>query len=630
MKKILSLVILAFVIAMPVLAVNGTTSDPSRTLFSARQLGMGGLTVGFSDDGNGVFSNPAGLTGLNFPQLVTASRKIMMDETQYVLAGWAMPTNYGTFGIGYTGMGTSGSLPTTLDPGNGRIVVDPSSEAGSYASSVLAFSYSRLVPLPIKASAGGNLKLFNQSLSGTGSSDRGTGMGIDLSLLLQPLPWFSAGAILENAIGGSIKWSSTEDKIPFGYKIGAAFNFQELRAGLDYESSNLFHLGLEYFPIKTICLRAGLNQESTGTGLTLGTGFINSGFRFDYAYVQRAGLPGDNPHYFSLSYIGERVFSIEKSYKKRQPAVKFLSPRDRLITDSDSVEVRVESYINRIMDKKNVWTVTGVSETHEVHEISTTETFSKLFLNGKNISNAVSFEASERLGTGRNVFQVYGHISREAGITSEALAYSAEVHVLRFHPFKDTPMHYWAIEPIAMTVTLGMVKGYPDNTFKPETGISRAELVAMLVRTLDLSQEALDKYAMERFSDVPLSHWSNKFITYAVSAKYVEGYESGAFKPNQTLNRAEAAKIFCLYAGLTEESAATTLPFPDLKPGFWANKFIVPAQKAGLLNFLAGKDFKPGEKFTRAEACEMLYQVPSTREKSDRFWKTGLIFGSQF
>ncbi|MDD5594081.1 MAG: hypothetical protein PHG97_05035, partial [Candidatus Margulisbacteria bacterium] len=57
-------------------AINGTSFDPSRELFSARQLGMGNVSLCYANDASGVFSNPSGLVGFEFPQLTTSSRKI--------------------------------------------------------------------------------------------------------------------------------------------------------------------------------------------------------------------------------------------------------------------------------------------------------------------------------------------------------------------------------------------------------------------------------------------------------------------------------------------------------------------------------------------------------------------------
>ena len=633
-------------------AANGIALDPSRTLFNARQLGMGGVSVGFANDANGVFANPSGLTGLEFPQVTTSSRRLLMDETQYLLLGWAMPTDYGTFGIGYAGMGTGGSIPTMLDPGTGRIIQNPSLEVGSYSNSVLAFSYAREITTPIKLSAGGNLKFFNQALSGGNASDRGTGTGIDLGVTYRPLFWLTTGAVLQNIIGGSVKWSNSEDKIGGYYKLGAAatvlgptqeaLNYypQTLRAGLDLDlpsgvlaasNSMLYHLGVEYLPIKNVFLRAGLNQESAGSSLTLGVGVVNGGFRFDYAYDQRPGLPGDSPHYFSLSYIGERVLTIDYKLKKKATVFKFLHPRDKLVTDLDFVHFSAEAWAEKVIDRKRTWTVTAVSATQDVHEITVQEKFALLFLNGKPVAkhgtNEV-IEGREDLKHGRNVIQLLGYTSPEiiADTVIPSTVGTGELRILRVTPFTDTPVDFWAADPIYLNVTLGLITGYPDNSFKPDKGITRAELVTLLVKSLSVPQETLDaRGSEESFTDVALIHWAAKYIAHGSALKLVSGYPDMTFKPNKVLSRAEGVTILARYAGLKEDAGAAGAPFPDLKPGFWANKYIAPAKAAGMLKYLAGKDFKPSENFTRAEAAEVFYQAPAIQSKVNEFWNTGIV-----
>jgi hypothetical protein len=183
-------------------------------------------------------------------------------------------------------------------------------------------------------------------------------------------------------------------------------------------------------------------------------------------------------------------------------------------------------------------------------------------------------------------------------------------------------MNHWAIRPIALSVTLGLVKGYPDNTFKPEKGITRAELVTLLVRTMPVRLS--EDLTYSGFSDVSSKHWAAKYIAYGSFKKLVTGYPDGTFKPNKVLTRAEGITILARYANLREEPG-TPPPFPDLGPKFWANKYIAPAKKAGLLQYLVGKNFEPSTPFTRAEACEVLYQTPQVQQGVNQYWDTGII-----
>ncbi len=640
-RRILILTLLYCYIVMPALAADGIALDPSRTPFTARQLGMGGVSVAFSDDANGVFSNPAGMTEIEFPQLIGASRKLVLGETQYSLIGWAVPTDWGVFGMGYTGMNISGSLPTMLDPATNRIIIDPSREAMSYDNSVILLSYARKVKIPRvpnEVSIGGNLKFFNQSFSG-GLSSNASATGMDLSATYQPLAWLTTGVNLQNLLEGNLQWKGgSSDKIGGFYKLGCKVNIlgsseealrtheHKLYGGIDIDiphstlTGTNYHLGVEYFPLEKIALRGGFNMDQNGTGLTLGVGLINGGFRFDYAFVQRPGLPGDAPHYFSLSYIGERVVTVTRELSRKEPFIRFSRPKDRFITDQDTIVISAEALARRILDEKTTWTVTAISETSEVKEISEIDEYLKpVYINGIKIEKIGSIETTSPLRMGRNVFEIIGYT------TPEALVGSGEVRVLRFTPFVDTPLTYWAIEPIALSVTLGLVKGYPDDTFRPEKGITRAELVTLLVRSMGVK---LEETEFEPFIDVPSTHWAAKYISYGSFKKLITGYPDETFKPNRVLTRAEGITILARYAKF-EEKETTTSPFPDLKPDFWANKYIAPAKEAGMLKYLEGKEFEPSKPLPRSEACEVLYRTPQVKQRVDQFWETGLVSAQQ-
>jgi hypothetical protein len=627
-------------------AADGVGLDPSSTLLNARHLGMGGVSLGFANDAGGVFANPAAMTGLDFPQLLAASRKLVFEETQYTLLCWSMPTELGTFGFGYTSLNTGGSIATQRDPATTRIIINPSQEATSFDDNVLALSYSRNIRPDL--AVGGALKLFNQTLSG-GMSSRASSFGLDLATTYKPLSWLTAAANLQNLLEGSLKWENgATDKIGGFYKLGCKLYIlgsstealwpynQQLYGGIDLDiphsalSSTAYHLGLDYSPVRNIFLRTGLDLASGGSGLAFGIGVVNGGFRFDYAYVQRPGLPGDNPHYFTLSYIGERVLTIDRKLKSK--AMQFrVRPHDRYITDRDSIEVHAEVWALRTMDQKRNWTVTAVSATYDAFEVSTRETLATIAFLNKVYDKTDTVEARAELKHGRNAFPLIGYTSPDMieGKVYPSVVTTAEYRVLRVMPFTDTSMDFWAADPIYLNVTLGLVTGYPDNSFKPDKGITRAELVTLLVRSLGIPQHTLDVFGTtEVFTDVKTNHWAANFIAYGSAVKYVTGYPDGTFKPNKVLSRAEGVTLLARYAGLTEEAKVGSSPFPDLKPEFWANKYIAPAKEAGLLKYLAGKEFNPSAPFPRAEACEVLYQVPDIQKRVNEFWDTGVVSGT--
>ncbi len=632
-KLLLTLIITSLSISASV-AVDGVSLDPSQNLFSARQLGMAGLSLAFSDDANGIFTNPADTTEIKFPQLTALSRKIVFGETQYSLLSWMWPTKLGTFGLGYITMGTAGSLATKLDPATGRIIINPSIEATDYSNTVMAVSYARKIRKNL--SLGGNLKFFNQSLSG-GTNSKATGMGLDLTALFKARPWLTVGANLQNVLEPSLKWEGgTSDKIGGFYKLGCQINVlgashealrthkQELNAGIDIDlpHSNMagsnYHLGLEYFPQEKIALRTGIDQNF---GLTFGVGLTNGGFRFDYAYAARSGIPGDVPHYFSLSYVGERVTIKSEKLKEKVPDIRFLQPEDRTITNAPMIAATVEVKAKKIINQTTIWRVTAISETKEVKEIVKYENLVNAYFNGIT-TNSGTIESIVQLSMGRNVLSAFGYTSPETE-APEPIIGTGEVKVLRFYPFPDTSMDHWAIRPIALCNTLKLVKGYPDKTFKPTRGITRAELVTLLVRTMPIDIEDVTDITL--FTDVDPNHWAAKYIAYGSEKGLILGYPDGTFKPKRVLTRAEGVTILTRYSNISEEALAKPA-YADLDPNYWANKYITPAKKAGLLQYITEGDmFDPRMDFPREEACEVLYRTPQVQKMVDSFWEKGVI-----
>lgn len=58
--------------------------------------------------------------------------------------------------------------------------------------------------------------------------------------------------------------------------------------------------------------------------------------------------------------------------------------------------------------------------------------------------------------------------------------------------FSDVPSNHWAKEYIDSLASKGVIKGYPDGTFGPEKTVTRGQFIAMVVRSLGLSDGTLN------------------------------------------------------------------------------------------------------------------------------------------
>jgi predicted small lipoprotein YifL len=98
---------------------------------------------------------------------------------------------------------------------------------------------------------------------------------------------------------------------------------------------------------------------------------------------------------------------------------------------------------------------------------------------------------------------------------------------------------------------LGYINGYEDGTFRPDNTVTRAEAAIMIVRLIGTDEDDIKKaaYGEQSFSDVGNDHWASGAIRIGYANSYINGYEDGTFRPNDTITELEFAKMAISAAG---------------------------------------------------------------------------------
>lgn len=102
--------------------------------------------------------------------------------------------------------------------------------------------------------------------------------------------------------------------------------------------------------------------------------------------------------------------------------------------------------------------------------------------------------------------------------------------------FSDVSDEYENI--VNLFVGAEIIEGYPDKTFKGSAGITRAEFIKML--SYMLNYESDDESA--EYTDVS-GHWCENYIAAFSKSGLLKGYPDGTFKPDNIITRAEAVVI---------------------------------------------------------------------------------------
>lgn len=176
--------------------------------------------------------------------------------------------------------------------------------------------------------------------------------------------------------------------------------------------------------------------------------------------------------------------------------------------------------------------------------------------------------------------------------------------------FTDVDAH-WAENYINKLAEKGIAKGYSDRTYLPDQNVTRAEFTALVVRAFYSDYlSKLEKPYNKSFPDLASDAWYTDVLAFAKQQKIIDGYGDGLFRPDQTINRAEALKII-LRAGKFDLSGnIVSTPFPDVDNTAWYIKFVNFAyQNKFISGYIGGKNngkFGPGNNITRAETAKII------------------------
>jgi len=155
--------------------------------------------------------------------------------------------------------------------------------------------------------------------------------------------------------------------------------------------------------------------------------------------------------------------------------------------------------------------------------------------------------------------------------------------------------NHWAKENIEQLVAMGAISGYPDGTFAPDKGISRAEFAVVLVKAFKL--EALEG---KIFADTN-EHWAQDSISAAYANGIISGYDDSTFGPDDIITREQMAVMIVKAAKLTTGTAKVDFADAGMISS-WAAEAIAAAYNNQLISGYPDNTFRPDQGASRAEA----------------------------
>lgn len=161
---------------------------------------------------------------------------------------------------------------------------------------------------------------------------------------------------------------------------------------------------------------------------------------------------------------------------------------------------------------------------------------------------------------------------------------------------KDVENH-WAADTVTKWVEQGLIKGYPDGTFKPNDPVKRGEFAALLNRAFNLS----DADADVTFKDLTDKHWAYQDIMIGYKAGYLQGSGDGIVAPNSNTSRQEATVMIAKALHL-DTTGTDVSQFNDADQiASWSKGAVAALAAAKVLNGDNNGKMNPTKPITRAE-----------------------------
>ncbi|MCT4620813.1 MAG: cadherin-like beta sandwich domain-containing protein, partial [Marinisporobacter sp.] len=147
------------------------------------------------------------------------------------------------------------------------------------------------------------------------------------------------------------------------------------------------------------------------------------------------------------------------------------------------------------------------------------------------IKNPESFKPDESITRGE--FAEY--ITKAIGVYRTKVAKSGQ--------FTDVEVNNELADAITIAVDYGIIKGYPDGTFRPDGKINREEAMTMYAKAMDIVKlREVDHDRIESYKDKnQVSPWAYDFVKKTISANVFNGRTKETIAPQGTFTYAEAA-----------------------------------------------------------------------------------------
>ena len=215
-------------------------------------------------------------------------------------------------------------------------------------------------------------------------------------------------------------------------------------------------------------------------------------------------------------------------------------------------------------------------------------------------AEALNFEAAAKIDEDGSVKIPFTHASQYAIVIDTHSHAAVSVSDI----FVDVAPNAWYKDAIQYAYDHGLMTGVSATEFAPEQTTTRAMIVSILARL-----ENVTTAEAAGFADVD-DEWYATAVNWAANVGVVNGYEDNTFRPNTAITREQLAAIlmnYAVYKGEDVSNRADLSAYSDTATiSSWAEETMQWAVAEGLISGVTNDQLQPQGNATRAQVAAIL------------------------
>ncbi len=213
-------------------------------------------------------------------------------------------------------------------------------------------------------------------------------------------------------------------------------------------------------------------------------------------------------------------------------------------------------------------------------------------------AEALNFEAAAKIDEDGSVKIPFSHASQYAIVIDTHSHATVDVSDL----FIDVAPNAWYKDAVQYAYDNGLMTGVSATEFDPEATTTRAMIVSILARL-----EGVESAQAAGFADVD-DEWYATAVNWAANVGVVNGYEDNTFQPNTAITREQLAAILMNYAAYKGEDVSNRADLANYtdQPSTWATETMSWAVAEGLISGVTNDELQPQSSATRAQVAAIL------------------------